>query len=77
MINAQRTSLSRRTSLETVTMRPRAYYAKMQSPDNRSDVIAELNLTYLYNRGEGGGWNKMGMKDRAGLMAIRDKERDR
>lgn len=49
MINARRTSLSRRTSLETATMQPRTYYAKMQSPDNHSGVIAELNLTYLYN----------------------------
>lgn len=64
MINARRTSLSRRASLETAAMQPRTYYAKMQSPDNRSGVIVELNLTYLYSHGGVG--NKMGMRDRPG-----------
>lgn len=54
-----------------VTMQPRPYYAKMQSPDNRGGVVAGLNLAYLYNRVEEKG-KQNGKRER--LVDSGDKE---
>lgn len=60
-----------------VTMRPRPYYAKMQSPDNRGGVIARGLISQLsvQPRGREKG-NKMGKRAAPSLpLGFGDKER--